>query len=111
MEFYAYHGCYDEEQLIGNNFIVDITIDIDMEKASNSDSLRDALNYAKVYELVKFEMFIKSRLLEHFSRRILDRLFECFPQMNWTEICVTKLNPPIGGKMQGVTVSLKRSRH
>ena len=44
MEFYAYHGCYQEEQVIGNHFLVDITMDTDMEKVSNSDDLGDALN-------------------------------------------------------------------
>ena len=108
MEFYAYHGCLLDEQMTGNNFLVDITMDYDMEKASNSDDLHDALDYAIVYELVKKEMLIRSHLLEHLTRRILDRLFEYFPQLNNAEVCVTKLNPPIGGQMQSVTVSQKR---
>ena len=75
MEFYAYHGCYRDEQLIGNNFLVDITMDTDMEKASKSDDLCDALNYAEVYEIVKQEMSIRSFLLENVSSRILNKLF------------------------------------
>ena len=109
MEFYAYHGCYREEQLTGNNFVVDIAMDYDMEKASDSDDLCDALNYAEVYELVKQEMAIRSYLLEHLSRRILDKLFEQFPQLNEATVCVAKLNPPIGGQMRSVSVSQRRS--
>jgi dihydroneopterin aldolase len=51
MEFYAFHGCYNEERMVGNNFLVDISMDTDMEKASRSDNLHDALNYAQVYDI------------------------------------------------------------
>ena len=109
MMFYAYHGCYHEEQLTGNHFRVDIAMDTDMAKASDSDELSDALNYAEVYESVKQEMAIRSRLLEHVSGRILDRLFERFPQLDEASVCVAKLNPPVDGEMQSVSVSQKRS--
>jgi len=108
MEFYAYHGCYREEQLIGNHFLVDITMDADMEEASKSDDLCDALNYAEVYELVKQEMAVRSHLLEHVSARILDRIFERFPQLERAEVCVAKLNPPVGGQIRSVSVSQQR---
>ena len=108
MEFYAYHGCYREEQLIGNHFLVDITMDTNMEKASKSDELSDALNYAETYELVKEEMAIRSYLLEHVSKRILDKLFERFPQLERAKVCVTKLNPPVDGQMQSVSVRQQR---
>jgi len=110
MGFFAYHGCYHEEQLTGNHFLVDLAMDTDMENASHSDDLHDALNYAEVYELVKQEMNIRSHLLEHVSSRILDRLFERFPQLYRVEVCVAKLNPPIAGEMQSVSVSQQRSR-
>ena len=110
MEFYAYHGCYQEEQVIGNHFLVDITMDTNMEKVSASDDLDDALNYAEVYKLVEQEMTVRSCLLEHVSARILDKLFERFPQLNMAEVCVAKLNPPIGGKIKSVSVSQQRSR-
>ena len=109
MEFYAYHGCYRDEQLTGNNFVVDVTMEYDMKKASNSDDLRHALNYAEVYELVKQEMTIPSYLLEHLSNRILDRLFDCFPQLTGAEVYVTKLNPSIVGQIQSVGVSQRRN--
>ena len=110
MEFYAYHGCYCEEQSTGNYFTVDIVMDYNMEKASHSDDLHDALNYAEVYELVKTEMSIHSHLLEHLSQRILERLFEQFPLLISAEVCVAKQNPPMGGKMQSVSVSQKRDK-
>jgi len=110
MEFYAYHGCYRDEQLIGNNFLVDITLDTDMEEAAESDNLCDALNYAEAYDIVKHEMATRSFLLENVCDRILDGLFERFPQLDSATVAVSKLNPPIDGKMQSVTVNLQRSR-
>ena len=110
MEFFAYHGCYREEQLTGNHFLVDIVMDADMEKASKTDDLNDALDYAEVYELVEQEMSVQSHLLEHVSSRILDKLFERFPHLQRAEVCVSKLNPPIGGKVKSVSVCRKKDR-
>jgi len=110
MEFYAYHGCYRDEQLTGNNFLVDIVMETDMEKASLSDNLNDTLNYVEVYEIVKHEMTIRSYLLEHVTARILDSFFVRFPQLVEATVSVTKLNPPIGGKVHSVCVSQGGSR-
>ena len=109
MSFYACHGCYRQEQLTGNHFTVDISMDYDMEKASVSDDLCDALDYAEAYELVKREMNIRSHLLERLCRRILDRLFEHFPQLSEATVRVEKLNPPIDGQMKGVSACLRRT--
>lgn len=111
MEFYAYHGCYHEEQMTGNHFTVDMVMDTGMEKASETDDLNDALNYAEVYELVKQEMSIRSHLLEHVSARILNKIFERFPQTERVEVCVSKLNPPIGGQVRNVSVSQQRTHN
>ena len=110
LEFYAYHGCYQEEQLTGSNFVVDIIIDVDMEKASSSDNLYDALDYAEVYELVRQEMAIRSFLLEHVSSRILDALFACFSQAISAEVCVSKIKPPVSGQVRSVSVCQRRLR-
>ena len=109
MEFYAYHGCYREEQLTGNHFIVDISMETNMGNASKTDDLCDALDYAEAYKLVKQEMSIRSHLLEHVSSRILDRLFERFPQLEKAEVCVSKLHPPVEGQMQSVSVTQHRN--
>lgn len=110
MEFYAYHGCYKEEQLTGNWFLVDLTLETNMDKASQTDNINDTLNYQTAYELVKKEMAVKAHLLEHLSKRILDSLFGTFPQLECATVKVAKMNPPMGGKMKSVSVELSRTK-
>ena len=110
MEFYAYHGCYSEERLIGNQFIVDIAMNTDMKKPATTDNLCDALNYADVYEIVKQEMEIRSYLLENACKRIIDRLFEKFHQLKRVEVCIAKMHPPVGGRVHSVSVCQLRER-
>lgn len=108
MEFYAYHGCYKEEQVVGNKFVVDLSLETNCEKAMLSDNLNDALNYLKVFEHVKAEMQIKSHLLEHVAGRILNRLHATFSQIEKATIKVRKMNPPLGGQIKSVSVTLSR---
>ncbi|MCU0370560.1 MAG: dihydroneopterin aldolase [Bacteroidales bacterium] len=106
MEFFSYHGCFPEEQIIGNRFIVDIFLETDTGKAETTDNLRDTVNYQSVYGLVSEEMMIKSKLLEHVARRILDRLNLEHPQIISSRIRISKMNPPVGGKVDRVCVEL-----
>ncbi len=106
MEFYAYHGCFKEEQVIGNRFLVDLAVDVDTNEAEASDRLQDTLNYQALYEEIKQAMAAKSHLLEHLARRILDALAVKFPQIKRAKLKVSKMNPPMGGKMRCVSVEL-----
>ena len=108
MEFYAYHGCYEAEQIVGNKYLVDLTMEADVSLPSISDDINDALNYHQAYKVVKKEMQIRSNLLENVAKRIIDSLYEKFPQLKKATIKVTKLNPPIGGQLKGVSVELTK---
>ena len=110
MEFYAYHDHYKEEQIVGNKFLVDLHIETDMSTPAQSDDLKDAVNYQKAYYLVKEEMAKKSHLLEHIGKRILDVLFREFNGIKKVTVKVAKMNPPVGGKMDSVSVTLTRAR-
>ncbi|MBZ4675735.1 MAG: folB [Anaerophaga sp.] len=109
MEFYAYHGCFREENVVGNRFIVNIALKTDMTLPMKSDKINDALNYMKVYELVRQEMQQTSNLLENVTARIVDSLYRNFPQIKWTRVKVSKMNPPMGGQMKKVSVTLEKS--
>lgn len=108
MEFYAYHGHFIEEQIVGNKFILDITIETDTKPAEKSDQLDDALDYQLVYKIIKEQMEIKSNLLENIATRILDALFDQFINIEKATLKVSKMNPPMGGQIEKVSVTLSR---
>ena len=99
MEFFAYHGCFREEQLIGTNFTVDLVVETDTTQAEQSDQLHDTVNYVTLYHAVKTEMEQKSRLLEHVALRIIKSVSIQFSSITGIQITISKLNPPVGGKM------------
>lgn len=106
MEFQAYHGCFAEEQVIGNTFVVDLHLDTETDSSELTDNLNETVDYAAVFEIVKEQMAIKSKLLEHVGRRILDAISDQFPEIDFIEVKVSKLNPPVGGKVHSVSVTL-----
>ncbi|MBP6870682.1 MAG: dihydroneopterin aldolase [Bacteroidales bacterium] len=106
MEFYAYHGCFHEEQIIGTRFTVDLFMEADTTSAELTDDLSETVDYQSVYRVVSEEMAIKSKLLEHVARRILSRIGREFPQVGAARIKVSKMNPPVGGKTERVSVEI-----
>ena len=108
MEFYAFHGHFKEEQIVGNKFLVDLKIEADCSKAAESDDLNDAVNYQIAYNLVKEEMAKKSHLLENIAQRILDSLYNNLSGIEKATVKVQKMNPPMGGKMKSVSVTLTK---
>jgi dihydroneopterin aldolase len=110
MEFFGFHGCYKEEQVIGNHFAVNLRLETSSQIASTTDSISDALNYQIAYEIVKREMVIPSHLLEHVGARILKTLFKEIDLLEVATVKVSKLNPPMGGKMDRVSVTLTKKR-
>ena len=107
MKFYAFHGVLEQERKVGNIFIVDLILHLDLSQASITDNLSDTVNYASVYEIINREMNIPSNLLEHIAGRILKRIKENFPCIDNIEISISKLNPPLGGDIESATVTLK----
>ncbi len=110
MEFYSFHGCFEEERIVGNRFIVGLEMETDMTRACKSDRIEDALNYQTAYDLVKREMKTNSYLLEHIACRILDALFKSFPELEKASVKVSKMNPPMGGKIGSVSIEISRTR-
>ena len=108
MEFYSFHGHYREEQIVGNKFMVDLTLETDMAVPSESDSLKDAVNYQRAYEIVKTEMEKKSHLLEHIAGRIIKALYSEMTGIKKISVKVSKMNPPMGGKIGSVSVIMER---
>jgi 7,8-dihydroneopterin aldolase/epimerase/oxygenase len=108
MEFYSFHGHFREERIVGNKFLVDLTIETDMTVPSESDNLKDAVNYQRVYEIVKSQMDKKSHLLEHIAARIIDAIYFEMEGIEKITVKVSKMNPPMGGKIGSVSVVISR---
>jgi len=110
MRFYAFHGCFAEEQAIGTNFRVDLTFETDTSKAQQSDNIADTVSYLDVYRIVKAEMAQPSHLLEHVGDRIGESVLNTFPAIKWVHVKVVKLNPPLGGQLDSVSVEIIKDR-
>jgi len=108
MEFYAFHGHYREEQIVGSRFLVDLTIEADTEKPAESDNLKDAVNYQQAYGIVKVQMEQKSHLLENIASRIINALYSEMNGIKKARVKVSKMNPPVGGKVNSVSVVVER---
>lgn len=108
MEFFAYHGFYDEEQKIGNKYSVTITLCLDLSKPGLSDKLSDTVSYEEVYKVVKKIMENPTRLLENIANNISEALFTTYQQIESSEISVSKYNPPIGGVCEKAEVIIAR---
>ncbi len=110
MEFRAAHGCYDIEQRVGGNFVVDMALEVEDNGAAEADDVAHTVNYVEVYETVREQMAIPSRIIENVAHRILDAVSARFPQVIRAEVTLAKLAPPIGGKTARVSVKFAARR-
>ena len=100
MHFFAYHGVFAEEQIKGNDFIVNLRMEADLSTAVETDDISDTINYGDVYEQVKNEMSKPSKLLEHAAGRIYKNIKSGYPMISFLEVRVSKLNPPVNGEVE-----------
>lgn len=107
---YAYHGCLNEESMIGSDYRVDIEVIANLSKSATSDDLKDTVDYVSLNQIVVEEMAVRSKLLEQVARRILDRTLSKEPLVEKATVSVSKINPPIGGDVQQVTICMSLER-
>lgn len=105
IQLYAYHGCMQEEARIGSNYVVDVILEADLSVASASDELQHTVDYVSVNRIITEQMAIRSKLLEHVAKRIIDQLSFHHPEIVSMEVSVSKLNPPINGNVERVIVT------
>lgn len=108
MEFFAYHGCFEAEQIVGNKFMVYACLHYECDRSAKSDNINDALSYQAAYEIIAQEMRQRSHLLEHVGQRILEALYEAFPQLDYAKVKISKMNPPLGGQIKCTSVTLEK---
>ena len=107
MEFFSKHGCFEEERIIGNRFVVNLAVYGDFSAAAESDCLEDAVNYQTLYDIVKEEMDIPSHLLENVAQRTVTRIKKQFPVLEKITLTIDKINPPLGGKLYASSVTFE----
>ncbi len=110
IKVYAYHGCLVEEKKIGSDYRVDLKVKANLTKSALSDHLADTVDYVHLNLIVKEEMAIRSKLLEHAAERILVRILKELPMVQKATIAVSKINPPIGGNVEMVTIQRSKKR-
>lgn len=104
---YAYHGCLSEEGRIGGHYQVDISITGDFGKSERTDKLTDTIDYSRVTAIVKEQMAIRSKLIEHVGRRIFDALKAEWGEGYQWRMRLTKEHPPVAGAVDHVVYVLE----
>lgn len=104
IKVYAYHGCLNEEAKIGGNYIVDVTMETDFSEAALTDDLNKTIDYVIVYDIVKKQMAIRSNLIEQVGQRIVNEIKKEFAALKGVEVTVSKLNPPMNGNVEKVSI-------
>ena len=107
---YAYHGCLSEETTIGSDYRVDLSVKASLDQSSISDALVDTVDYVTLNKIVVEEMKTPSKLLEAVAKRILLRVFDSCESVTVATVSVSKINPPIGGDVEKVTIVLTETR-
>jgi dihydroneopterin aldolase len=111
MQFYAYHGVFPEENKLGQTYLVDLDVYMDLQPAGESDQLEKTINYAHLYELVQKIVEGEScKLIEALAEKIASQALQTFQPMQEIMVRVTKPNPPIPGHYDTVAVEIRRRR-
>jgi len=104
---YSHHGCLLEEEVIGGHYIVDVHLSTDFALAAKNDDLSKTIDYVLVNLIVKEEMALPSKLIEHVGQRIINRIKSEVQTLHSLRVKVTKLSPPINGDVENVAIIIE----
>jgi len=110
IKLFGYHGCLDEEGKIGTDYRIKVTVWGDLTKPATTDDLKDTLDYVDINRIVKEEMAIRSKLIEHVGKRIIQRILAEMQAVQKVKIKLSKLYPPINGDVEQVSTVMTRKR-
>ena len=100
------HGCLTEEEKIGSDYLVNLSVDANLLHAAQTDALEDTVDYVSLNSIVKEEMAIRAKLLENVGYRIIERILATHTEVTYVTVTISKLNPPIGGDVEAVSVTM-----
>ncbi|EHA31748.1 dihydroneopterin aldolase [Bacillus subtilis subsp. subtilis str. SC-8] len=111
MEFYGYHGVFKEENKLGQRFKVDLTAELDLSKAGQTDDLEQTINYAELYHVCKDIVEGEPvKLVETLAERIAGTVLEKFQPVQQCTVKVIKPDPPIPGHYKSVAIEITRKK-
>ncbi len=109
-EFFAHHGFYPQEQLLGCRFLVDISVGFVPIGELNEDNLAHTVNYEQLYAIAAIEMKHPRKLIETLAQAMIDKIKVTYPFIERAVVTIKKLNPPLQGRVahSGVTITYKK---
>ena len=110
IRIFANHGCLTEEEKIGSDYIVNLEVTANLSKAAKTDELSDTVDYVQLQKIVREQMAIRSKLLEQVGQRIIDEILRDIQLVDAVKVRVSKINPPIGGDIAEVSVTMTSER-
>ena len=108
MEFHELPACCEQEREVGSRFRVVLDLPAELGHAATDDDVRKTVNYLTAYEVVEMQMRITQHTIERVATNIIEAIYATFPQVRHVKCTVSKLAPPLGGKLEKVSVVLEK---
>lgn len=105
IRFFAFHGFYPEEQILGSEFIVDIETELEVYGSGNDD-ISHTVNYERLFNIAKAEMDIPRKLIETVAHGILDKVRHEFLAVKNIRVSIKKMHPPLAGQVENSLIEL-----
>ncbi|MFD0764865.1 dihydroneopterin aldolase [Mucilaginibacter lutimaris] len=109
-EFFAYHGFYPEEQVIGTQFLVDVQVGFDADIYVDEDNLHNTVNYEVLYAIIEDEMSNTRKVLETVAQSILNRIKTEFTFIETAVVTICKQRPPFRGPIKQSVITLSYTK-
>ena len=107
IRIYANHGCLSEEEKIGSHYLVNLRVECDLSQAAKTDALQDTIDYVGLNMiLLKNRWLLGQNFLRTVGNRIIKNIYGSFSRVTHVSVTVSKLNPPIGGDVKQVSVTM-----
>ncbi len=105
VKFFAYHGFYPEEQILGNHFLVDVEVEFKSENKA-ADEISNTINYEELYSVLAEEMKQPRKLLETLVQEMISKIQKKYPFLETIKVGIKKLNPPLPGEVKYALVEI-----
>jgi dihydroneopterin aldolase len=106
---FGFHGVFEHEAIDGQDFYVDIILEVDLQRASVTDDLHDTVDYGSITDLVVAEITgERVQLIEKLAGRIADHILEKNSKVMSVAVTVHKPQAPVSAQVADISVTIKR---